>query len=545
MRLKLAALAIALGAATASAATADKPAPAAPLASPAAKPPPYGLPGTPAYVVPPPHYDQAPEPWRSYLLQAREADKIADPLQRCLAFPPIPGSQWPANLIPAHCQYTFGLGDFSLATVKARLDKGDVAGLEDFYRKLQDKHFSDSDFSEHIHSALEVFDSSYESGVVSKRWLEAAPASPFAMVARAEFYQAMGWAARGAAYAQETPDEQIARMREYHDKARALYEQALKLEPKLMPAYVGLVHLDFNGDSTAAFEIGRRVDPGCKPLMSMRMSALRPRWGGSYPRMVALELQILPQLPKRPLLALSRIWSYEDVYDLAYKAEKYDLAVEALKPMVAVSSSPQIYEDLATAMFMKKDVDPWERLSYSVQITRFRPGDAWNARERAHLQLTLANDAEGANRSAAAAVAAEPENGYGHYLYAGSFNRLGKVDEAEREYLLALEDEPEKSKHRDALFELGDLMVRAHRTAKARAYADQAIKDFPEEGRAWLLNWLATGMERVPLATLREAVQKFLAKADPNDPRMAHQIEEARKGLAYLNDFEATHGDKP
>jgi tetratricopeptide (TPR) repeat protein len=518
------------------------PAPAVPTA----KVPTHGLPGTPSYVVPPPHYDRAPEPWRSYLLKAREADTIADPLKRCLAFPPIPGAQWPANLIPAHCEYTFGLGDLSIAKVKQRLDAGDIAGLEALYRKLQDRHFSDSDFSEHIHGALEMFNGSYESGVVSKRWLEAAPDSPFAMVARAQFYKDMGWAARGGDYAQETPKEQMARMDEYHDKARALYEQALKLEPKLMPAYAGLVNLDSNNASSASFDAGYKIDPACKVLLSQRMDALRPRWGGSYPQMLALEAQMLPYLDKRPLLALSRIWPYEDMHDLAYKAEKYDLAIEVLKPMIAVSSSPQVYEDLATAMYMqKKDADPWERLSYSVQATRFRPGDAWDARERARLQLVLANDAETANRSAAAAVAAEPGNGYGHYLYAGSFSRLGKVDEAEREYLLALKEPRETATHRDALFELGDLMLRAHRAAKARAYANQAIAEYPDEGRAWLLNWFATGMEGVPLATLREAVQKFLAKADPKDPKLANPIEQARKALAYLNDYEAGHGGKP
>jgi hypothetical protein len=66
------------------------------LAGAATKPVP-NVPGTASYKPPAPNYDTAPEPWRSYLLKAREVDAIKDPMQRCLAFPPIPGSNWPAS----------------------------------------------------------------------------------------------------------------------------------------------------------------------------------------------------------------------------------------------------------------------------------------------------------------------------------------------------------------------------------------------------------------------------------------------------------------
>ena len=38
------------------------------------------------------------EPWRTYLTKAREAERIEDPLQRCLAFPDLPANHWPGTI---------------------------------------------------------------------------------------------------------------------------------------------------------------------------------------------------------------------------------------------------------------------------------------------------------------------------------------------------------------------------------------------------------------------------------------------------------------
>jgi hypothetical protein len=143
---------------------------AATPATPVASSKPTAKPAGVLWPVGPSRYEDAPEPWRSYLIQARAADAIADPMQRCLAFPPIPGSQWPAKLLPAHCEWAFGFDDFSLDMVRKSLDAGDLGGLEKRYRELQERHFSETDFSEQIHHALDIFDASYESGALSKRW---------------------------------------------------------------------------------------------------------------------------------------------------------------------------------------------------------------------------------------------------------------------------------------------------------------------------------------------------------------------------------------
>jgi tetratricopeptide (TPR) repeat protein len=488
------------------------------------------------FVVASPRYEDAPEPWRTYLAKARAADAIKDPIERCLGFPPFPGSQWPANLLPAHCQWAFGLDEyFTLANLRTRIEAKDFAGIEEHYRALQERHFSESDFSEHIHQAFNIFDSSYDAGALSKRWLDAAPDSPFAMTARADFYRNMGWAARGGAWAQETADEQFQRLEEFHTKAATLYVQALKLEPRLMHAYAGLEDMAMNGrrlDKDAIFDAAMKIDPACKWFLDQRMTALQPRWGGSYKQMGELEQQMLPNLARRPLLSLSRIWPYEDLRNLLYAAERYEEAAKVLKPMIAVSSSPQVYEDLAESLDASKDANRWEELAYLVESTRFRPGDGWHARERGRLQMLSARDAEMANRSLAEAVKVDPDDYFGHYLYAASFSRLGKIDEAEREYLIAMRDKPGTGNHRDSLFELAEMMTRAHRGEKLKAYAKQALAEYPVHARSWIAHAHALAIDgRTDMQPLREALEKILAYGDPTDPRMNAEMEYARRGL--------------
>ena len=47
-------------------------------------------------------FAKAPTEIRDFLIKAEAADKIEDPLARCLAFPDLPANKWPASLASAH-----------------------------------------------------------------------------------------------------------------------------------------------------------------------------------------------------------------------------------------------------------------------------------------------------------------------------------------------------------------------------------------------------------------------------------------------------------
>lgn len=390
-------------------------------------------------------YADAPEPYRSYLLKARAAEGISDPLQHCLAFPVLPGTKWPAGLIEAHCEYALGPRP-SREEVIAHINSGDASWLEKTYRALLDRHFKAGDRSEHIHDLFDYFGGDYESGRLTKRWLEIDPDSAFAFTARGNFYQFLGWAARGEALARDTASEQIEQMHVHHAKARELYQQAITNDPRVLDAYVGLVLLGRNDQDAgdAAFAAARKIDPACKVLVSQRMSVLQPRWGGSYEQMLALEKDILPYMDERPLLALSRVWPYIDMADMLMVDKKNAEAARVLQPMIAVSSSPQLQEDLGRALYRDGKEDRWEVLAYLVAGKRFRPGRAEVAAMRGALELVMAKDYTLAASELAYATQTDPENARMHYQYAEALKALKDYPKAQDEYLAAMKYDPGK-----------------------------------------------------------------------------------------------------
>jgi uncharacterized protein (TIGR00266 family) len=74
-------------------------------------------------------YAQAPAGVREFLVAARAADLIADPLDRCLAFPDLPGNRWPMGLAKAHCEADFG-PRITLARVRVLLDRDAIDEID-------------------------------------------------------------------------------------------------------------------------------------------------------------------------------------------------------------------------------------------------------------------------------------------------------------------------------------------------------------------------------------------------------------------------------
>ena len=482
-------------------------------------------------------YSKAPGPLREFLLKARAAEEIADPLQRCLGFPVLPGTKWPKGLIESHCEYAHGPRP-SEKEVVAHIDAGDVAWLEQTYRTWLDRHFSETNFSEHIHDLFDYFGGDYESGRLTQRWLQLAPDSPFALTARAQFYMGLGWEARGKWVISQTPPEQIAQMEAHHAKAIEFFQQAIAKEPRMLPAYAGLVELGRNdkdlGDS--AFEAGRRIDPACKVLMSSRMHMLLPRWGGSYAQMFALEQQMLPYMEKRPLLALSRAWPYIDMADELRQEKKYDDAVAALQPMVAITSNPELQEDLGSVLMRADRSDKWQALAYLVAAKRFRPGRAQVATDRAWLEISVVHDYELAIRELAYSAQLEPERKATHIYYGYALTELRRLDEAEREYLLAMQYDPEKGEtYRDALIALVDSELWRLDRHKALSYSERAVKEFPNYWPARSLHAFALERTGASPAEQRATIEQWLRDVNRKDPARQEEIEKAESALRDID----------
>jgi tetratricopeptide (TPR) repeat protein len=485
-------------------------------------------------------YEEVPEPWRDYLLQARVAERISDPLQRCLAFPDIPGNRWPPGHAAAHCRLHFAYKAMSLPEIAAMLDSGDLAKLEGLMDAGLQRHFSEQGFNDDIDNAFDVFVASPESDRVTAKWLELAPQSAYAHLARAMFLSNSGWAARGGKYASETPRASMHRMSELMGQAIPYFEKAIDLNPKLMVAYAMLINAamaDSRGDvESSAFERARKVDPACSAVAQARMRALEPRWGGSYEQMLAYANELKEYVSRRPLLAVHIADPFADKGDRLVAADQYAKStLDVLDAAVAIGSNEDALRDAADVAINVTDVGPeyWKGIGYLLQESRFRESNAWGDRQIAW--ALVHKDPAWGLRYALLAIALDPDNARGHYLVGTGYANTGRHLDADHEYSIAIKD-PER--RHASLREAGEMWLlsgfskdapaRKAGALRAKPYIDELREEYPDDGRGRIMQFL----EKMAVdGFVEEAdIRATLKQVDRSDPWQADKA----KGLESM-----------
>lgn len=498
---------------------------------------------TPQMPAPPPIPDRvgadvlkdAPAEWRDYLIAARKADRLADPLQRCLAFPDLPGTRWPPGHAEAHCRF-HAISVMEFGDIAAYVDRGDADGLEKRMQAYLAKHFSEENFGEDIH---EVFgplgEADAETDRISARWLALAPESAYANLARARFYQGSAWNARGSKWASRTPRDNMLRMTEFVDLAVPLFRKAIAIEPKLMPAYVGLLSVamaDSRSDlEREAIEGARRQDPACIDMARQRMQALQPRWGGSYEEMLSLSNELAAHMARRPHLAIHVAAPYGDRGDRLAADDEYTReAAEILDIAVAIGSNEAHLHDAGDVALNRTDAppEPWKGLAYLLQEGRFQPGNAWM--NRAISRALMRTEPEWSLIYGLRAAGLEPHVAFGQYYVAAAYYNAKRHEDAERHYVLAMTGSDYR---RDALKELSTMWLydsglpENRRAAKAKPYVDSLAREFPKYGPGLLMQADIQGMTqqgRIDPGLLK----RFLEVADQDDPWQANAYREIR-----------------
>ncbi len=491
-------------------------------------------------------YERYEAPWRAHLLKVREAMRIEDPLQRCLAWPDLPGTQWPASHSAAHCRNHHDpvMAKMDLGWLEARVAAGDLAGLNAALDAQLARHFQpEPQFHEAIHYIFDTIRADERSNQLTSRWLRLAPEDAYALLARASYYRRMAWKARGGGFAGDTPVAQITRMSELVERAIPLYRKAIALKPRLMPAYEGMLNLakadSLEAVGEEAFEGANAVDPACPTIAKERMNALLPRWGGSYEQMEAYAARLRPLVAQRPLLALHVPAALTDMGDLLTRqdtAEADRAALEVLRKAVAASSEEGALEDAASQALAERNGSPGAKgqvQAYLLQVERFRPTRAWGRR-------WLANDMIQVEPAIAlwladGLVKADPGHTFDRYLLAASLYNTHQYDAADVQYRRAMED-PEI--RLTALREVVQMWLAnpqaSNELAVTRAgpYLATLEREFPKEGRQgfFRLQEKLRRTGRVEVADMRRA----LASADLNDPWQRDVASTIRSDLARL-----------
>lgn len=473
-------------------------------------------------------FNDVPAPWRAYLLAARRAERIEDPLQRCLAYPDLPGNQWPAGHAADHCRGHHAPSPLPVDALNRLLDEGQFDAAQLRLDALLRQHFSKSDFNEGIDFAFDGFSATNpEVDARTQHWLQARPDSAYAHLARGVYLLFAGIEARGSGFIRNTPASKLRDMEDLIARAVPELQLATRMQPKLMPAYAMQV-LAAMYDSSAldvatVIQAAGRQDPACQTMYLRRMDALRPRWGGSYVAMLALAGEIQDHVGMRPQIAIYLGQPYAERGRMLMDADDYGHeVVELLDLAVRKGSLEEALSTAADAAFNANDAsrDPWKGLAYLLQEARFRDGGRWAdvniARMLVRVEPVLAW------RYAHRVLVWKPEDAGANFYFAAANHNIGRFEVADRHYRLAMEDHDFLEDSLDELISMWLFrsgLPRPEAAAKVAPDIERMLREFPDDGRARMYR-IETG-RYVGGVIKAEWVRDFLDKMDPKDPVQA------------------------
>jgi tetratricopeptide (TPR) repeat protein len=203
------------------------------------------------------------------------------------------------------------------------------------------------------------------------------------------------------------------RMHELMNKAVVLYQKAIRVEPRLISAYNGLIQIGYMDSQRkigeAAFEAARKIDPTCLNLIGTELIAREERWGGSYEKMRELEDTITPYIDKRPLLGLYLNWAETDRGESFCIEGSYSEAENVLRKLPDKTPYVEPYRALACAIGHQAKAADWSEIAALVEAWRFDPSDADNNYQRAKV-LLQSSQREFAALVLRRAIASNPED---------------------------------------------------------------------------------------------------------------------------------------
>jgi len=461
------------------------------------------------------------EAWQSYLAAASQADQIEDVVQRCLAYPDLPGNQWPEGSAKARCPLLRG-PIFSLAELEATLASADgPAQLERQFSEVLEAHYADPGQREAIFFAFSGFDDFEPAERVARKWYERAPESAYAQSALGGVLLGLAGNARGSAH-------------RWLQQATPLLQSALLAEPRLSPACMHLMNIArLTGDAAlgeSASEHCLRVDPLSWNVRFQWQLGLDPRWRpvgrGEDPfRKLDESVEALrPLVPQNPALGgmLARgigMRAYMPI--LAGRPARE--TEEGLEAASRLAPDPLFIGSAGDAAYEHGDFS--KALAYSSQAIRLAPGNAGFYGARANARRKL-GDFEGAIVDSRQAIARNNSVGKYHSTLALSLVSLGRTEEAREAYHDAMQYPVQRQwafRRWCETYILGNLQAR-----EALACTEGLVNDYPDDAeshfmRSWVLYETAT-------EGAAAAATRFQALADPQDTR--HQ--EMKSELARL-----------
>lgn len=188
------------------------------------------------------------------------------------------------------------------------LRKKDFVLLENTIQRYVDEFSENVVYEGKVIDAFNTF--GFEPNILEElnEWHQAFPDSAFPRLARGAAYRQLGWDARGGGYSSQTNDEQFISMRHYFNLADEEYIDALNINPKLSPAYCGLIDMaaarSMKYDKSKWYLKGTSEIPASYNIRWCYFHKLLPQWGGSFQEMELFVTRAMQHYDDNPRVML-------------------------------------------------------------------------------------------------------------------------------------------------------------------------------------------------------------------------------------------------
>jgi len=247
---------------------------------------------------------------------------------------------------PMEIRELFEKMDFD--TLTARLEKYQTMFEEDFR------------YEYHVYDAFQAFDTNlpkYE--VLLSAWQDAAPESFAPHLARAIYYQELGYNSRGAEWATETTKSQFAGMDYHYQRAEQEALEALNLNPNAVRAVTILMNIRMNYSDRKALialkDHATRLSPYAMLFRLNYMFSLLPRWGGSYNAMDNYVRSCEKYFRFNPRLAVLKGYKFSDMGDYYRRKEDYPKALAMYNQALSFGPDHNYLRDRGRIYYRMKD----------------------------------------------------------------------------------------------------------------------------------------------------------------------------------------------